>query len=196
MHGALTTFALTLTLVCAACAGGQISLQSGGVPLQHRMGTAWDDEWPSGLSGSGLLGRPTLVCDAFGRCERVGPANVGPGFRHLYGGPWAARPSFRYDLDRGGDRFVRTGSDVRCDRATRICYKDGRLDKSETQDAFGERAGDRADGLRDSVGTAHVFVTKRGAACDRERRVCFSDGEPDRRVTERHFGRRGKKNRD
>jgi hypothetical protein len=71
-----------------------------------------------------------------------------------------------------------------------------RVDKSDTQNAFGERAGDRADGWRDSVGTAHLFVTRGGAACDRERRVCFNDGEPDRRLTERFFGRRGKKDRD
>jgi hypothetical protein len=85
---------------------------------------------------------------------------------------------------------------VRCDRATRICYERGRIDKRETEDAFGDRAGHRADGLRDSVGTAHAFVTRRGADCDRERRLCFENGELDRGLTERFFGRRGEEARD
>ena len=56
------------------------------------------------------------------------------------------------------DRFLRPGSDVVCDRASRICYKDGKVDKSDTQNVFGERAGDRADGLRDRIGTGRMFV--------------------------------------
>jgi hypothetical protein len=177
MHFALTGLTLALFLVCAACTAP-------GTPIQAGAPRVWVE------SGFGV------DCDAFGRCWDEGPANLGPGFRYLYGGRWAGRSPFWYEPDRKPDRFVKTGSGVRCDRATRICYKRGRVDKSETQNAFGERAGDRADGWRDSVGTAHMFVTRGGAACDRERRVCFNDGEPDRRLTERFFGRRGKKDRD
>ena len=55
---------------------------------------------------------------------------------------------------------------------------------------FGERAGDRADDLRDRLGTARVFVPERGVACDRNRRMCLDDGDPDRSLTRRYFGRR------
>jgi Fels-1 Prophage Protein-like len=103
--------------------------------------------------------------------------------------PWTR--SFREDWIERAMRSchpLQARSNVRCDRATRICYKRGRVDKSETEDAFG----DRADGLRDSAGTAHAFVTRRGAVCDRDRRLCFENGELDRDLTERFFGRRGR----
>ena len=41
------------------------------------------------------------------------------------------------------NRFLRPRSEVVCDRATRICYKEGNVDKSDTERVFGERAGDR-----------------------------------------------------
>ena len=88
------------------------------------------------------------------------------------------------------DRFVRTDRRVVCDRGTGICYKRGEIDKSETERVFGGRAGDRADDLRDDYGTARLFVPERGVACDRGRRACFDDGEPDHSLTRRYFGRR------
>jgi Fels-1 Prophage Protein-like len=88
------------------------------------------------------------------------------------------------------NRFVRPRSDVVCDRATSICYKRGKIDKSDTEHVFGERAGDRADDVRDRLSNARVFVPERGVACDRERRICLEDGDPDRRLTRRYFGRR------
>jgi hypothetical protein len=78
---------------------------------------------------------------------------------------------------------------VVCDRASRLCYKDGKVDKSDTQSVFGERAGDRADRVRDRLGTGDMFVPERGVACDRERRLCLEDGDPDRKLTRRYFGR-------
>jgi hypothetical protein len=89
-----------------------------------------------------------------------------------------------------GNRFVRPRSDVVCDRAARICYKRGKIDKSDTEHIFGERAGDWADNLRDRLSTARVFVPERGVACDRERRICLEDGHPDRSLTRRYFGQR------
>jgi hypothetical protein len=77
-----------------------------------------------------------------------------------------------------------------CDRATRICYKKGKIDKSDTQRMFGERAGDRADGIRDRHGRARIFLPERDVTCDRERKMCFEDGDPDRRLTRRYFGKR------
>jgi hypothetical protein len=91
---------------------------------------------------------------------------------------------------RTNDRFLRPRSEVVCDRATRICYKQGKVDKSDTERVFGGRAGDRADDLRDRLGTARLFVPERDVACDRERRMCLDDGDPDRRLTRRYFGRR------
>ena len=88
------------------------------------------------------------------------------------------------------NRFLRPRSEVLCDRATRICYKLGKVDKSDTERVFGGRAGDRADDLRDRLGTARLFVPERGVACDRERRMCLDDGEPDHSLTRRYFGRR------
>jgi hypothetical protein len=85
---------------------------------------------------------------------------------------------------------------VVCDRATRICYKRGRVDQSDTDDVFGERAGDRVDALRDRHRTARVFVPERGTSCDRERHVCFEDGDPDRGLTRRYFGRRAARDLD
>jgi hypothetical protein len=71
-----------------------------------------------------------------------------------------------------------------------MCYKRGRIDKRDTERAFGARAGDPADDLRDQYDTARLFVPERGIACDRESRVCVQDGDPDRRLTRRYFGRR------
>ena len=70
-----------------------------------------------------------------------------------------------------------------------LCYKDGKVDKSDTQSVFGERAGDRADRLRDRLGTGRMFVPERGVACDRERKLCLEDGQPDRKLTRRYFGK-------
>jgi hypothetical protein len=88
------------------------------------------------------------------------------------------------------DRFLRPRSNLVCDRASRICYKNGKIDKSDTENTFGERAGDRADDLRDRFSTARLFVPQRGVACDRDRRLCLEDGDPDRKLTRRYFGKR------
>ena len=34
-----------------------------------------------------------------------------------------------------------------------------------------------------------MFVPQRGVACDRERRLCLEDGDPDRKLTRRYFGK-------
>jgi hypothetical protein len=85
---------------------------------------------------------------------------------------------------------VRPGSDVVCDRATGICYKQGKVDKSDTERVFGERAGDKVDALRDRFSSSRLFAPERGVACNRESRVCLEDGDPDRSLTRRYFGRR------
>jgi hypothetical protein len=141
--------------------------------------------------------RSALVCDRLGRCwrrdldDRFDDGDFGR--RHAEPPGWAERLP---GSARDDDRFLRPRSNLVCDRATRICYKDGEVDKSDTQSVFGERAGDRADDLRDSHGTARLFVPERGVSCDRERRRCFEDGDPDREATRRYFGRRAARNLD
>jgi hypothetical protein len=136
------------------------------------------------------LHRPTVACDSFGRCGQLGPSDR---FERGYiERPDARPPGWAESLPgsaRTQNRFLRPRSDVVCDRATRICYKQGKVDKSDTERIFGGRAGDRAGDLRDRLGTARLFVPERGVACDRERRICLDDGDPDRSLTRRYFGR-------
>ncbi len=176
--------ALTLTLVCNACnapppaltapAGGARVPVNPTSPLLYRIDPTWDRGTRLGLPGYGYsydydYGRRTPLA----RARPPGWADDLP------------------DRARSPDRFLRPRRHVVCDQATSICYKRREVDKSETEDVFGERAGDRADDLRDKFGTARLFVPERGVACDRGQRACFDDGEPDRRLTRRHFGRRG-----
>ena len=112
----------------------------------------------------------------------------------LLGRPDAEPPGWAEKLAGLGacrdESFLRPRSELVCDRMTRIRYKDGEVDKSDTEHVFGRRAGKRADDFRDSHGTARLFVPEQGVSCDRERRRRFEDGDPDRRATRRYFGRR------
>jgi hypothetical protein len=195
--------ALGLALVCGGC-GPQLSLSAGaprgwadpslGGPFARTDRDAW-----LGLPGYARspFDRSAVVCDRYGRCWRRGPDDH---FAHRhFGRPDAEPPGWAEKLPdsaRRDDRFLRPRSELVCDRATRICYKDGEVDKSDTEHVFGRRAGKRADDLRDSHGTARLFVPEQGVSCDRERRRCFEDGDPDRRATRRYFGRRAARSGD
>jgi hypothetical protein len=179
---------LWLALLCSACGAPQLSVSPGGSRAWPEPG--FESLYGTGYGGSALHG-PRVACDGFGHCWQVGP------HRRFTRGhverPEAPPPGWAADLPgsaRSDRRFVRAGSDVVCDRATRICYNGGKVDRSDTERVFGGRAGDRADALRDRLGSARVFVPERGVACDRERRACLEDGEPDRSLTRRYFGRR------
>ena len=210
MRPALARFALVLalTLVCGAC-GVQPSLvvQRGAgagwadpsLRSRHPVDPMWDRGTRLALPGYGLSlpHRPSVACDAFGRCWRRVPAYSGRldlGYGHRDRPPPASEPpgwaGALPDHAREPGRFIRPRRDVVCDRATRICYRRGRVDASTTADVFGRRAGDRADDVRDQRGTAWLFVPERGVACDRGRRLCFEDGDPDRDLTRRYFDRR------
>lgn len=152
-----------------------------------------------GWSGSGLQPRtrgyverapvrPSIVCDRFGRCFQQAP-RYGYGYDYGYVRPpgWADDLPYR---SRARGRFYRPEGNVVCDQATRICYKDGRIDKTETRDAFGERAADRADDIRDERGRARVFVPERGVTCDPARQVCYDGSFKDYSLTRRYFGQR------
>jgi Fels-1 Prophage Protein-like len=184
---------LSLALICSACGAPQLSMSTGT--------EGWSDPslWPRYRTerdlwlarpgyGYSPLHRPSIACDRFGRCWELGPSDA---FARGYGERRSA-PGWAEDLPgsaRLEDRFLRPRSEVVCDRATSICYKEGKVDKSDTERVFGGRAGDRADDLRDRLGTARLFVPERGVACDRERRLCLDDGDPDRSLTRRYFGR-------
>jgi hypothetical protein len=197
-----TCAALGLALVCVGC-GPQLSLSAGthrgwADPGYDRFGRTDRGVW-LGLPGYARspFDRSAVVCDRLGRCWRRG---LDDRFDH---GDFERRdaepPGWAERLPgsaRDDDRFLRPRSNLVCDRATRICYKDGEVDKSDTESVFGERAGDRADDLRDRHGTARLFAPERGVSCDRERRRCFEDGDPDRQATRRYFGRRAARNLD
>lgn len=194
--------ALCLALACGGC-GPQLSLSAGGArgwadPGVGPFARADRDVW-LGMPGYARspFDRSAVVCDRFGRCWR---RDADDHFAHRhFGRPDAEPPGWAESLPdpaRTRDRFLQPRSNLLCDRATRICYKDGEVDKSDTESVFGRGAGKRADDLRDSYGTARLFVPERGVSCDRERRRCFEDGDPDRRATRRYFGRRDARDRD
>ena len=137
--------------------------------------------------------RPVVNCDAYGRCwqhapgYRYGAPDYG-GYRERRGARppgWADDVPFRA---RDPYRFARPRSGVVCDYDTNFCYKRGRIDRSETKDLFGDRAGNRAANLRGRLGTGQVFVPERGVTCDQVSRVCFDGGVADFSQTRRYFG--------
>jgi hypothetical protein len=115
-----------------------------------------------------------------------GPAYIRPPMMHddrnAWPGGWGWRPPGRY---------VRAGRDVVCDRSTQLCYKRGRVDVSETRDAFGRGAARDADALRDRLGTAHVFVPRgRGDRyCINAEKTCYKNGRPDWSDTRDVYGK-------
>lgn len=199
MRSTLRLLAALVTLVGSGCAAPNTLAPGSGTEVwvgpssSLRYGTypsSEPDLWPA-LPGYGRSHphRPAVACDSFGRCWQVRPSDP---FERRYA-TRARPPGWADDLPRSArtsDRFLRPRGDVVCDRGSRICYKDGKVDKSDTERVFGERAGDRADDLRDRYGTARLFVPERGVTCDRERKLCLEGGDPDRKLTRRYFGRR------
>jgi hypothetical protein len=193
MRGTFILAAVFLTLALGGCIAPAVGSGAWVGPTSApRYGTYphwYRDLWPAYPGYGGDLRHPSaLTCDRFSRCAHLRPSDN-------FGRRYAARarpPQWAEDLPRSArssDRFLRPRSNVVCDRASRICYKSGKIDKSDTERAFGDRAGDRADDLRDRFGTARLFVPQRGVACDRERRVCLEGGDPDRKLTRRYFGK-------
>ena len=139
-----------------------------------------------------LRQRPVIACDPYGRCwQRVPPTRWDGGYDDDRSS--ARPPGWADDLPRRTrepGRFLRPRDGVVCDQASGVCYKRGRIDKSETRGIFGDRAADRADDLRDDFGTGRLFVPERGVTCDPGRRVCFDDGGADFSLTRRYFGNR------
>lgn len=87
-------------------------------------------------------------------------------------------------------RFSRKSDDTVCDRRTSICYQNGEIDKTETQERFGNRAAERADDIRDRQRSANVYVPRRGTVCNDDRNRCYQDGRGNVRQTRENFGDR------
>jgi Fels-1 Prophage Protein-like len=167
------------------------------------LGTTPNPGWSGTGPGGGTFAAPRrqAVPRGYGPDDRRYEPYYGRGSGYSYGGrgygyqaPLGSRPpgwadDLPYRAQEPG-RFVRTRPGVVCDRSTSLCYRRGEVDKTETRDAFGERAADRADDLRDDRGTARLFVPERGVTCDAGRRVCYDDGRPDFSLTRRYFGQR------
>lgn len=131
--------------------------------------------------------RSRIVCDVLERCWREPWPGAPSGYDDGVRPPgWADDMPGRLQ-DPG--RFSRPRSGVVCDQGTGLCYKNGRIDKSETERAFGERAGDRADDIRDQRGTGQVFVPERGVVCDTAKQACYDGRFKDLNLTRRYFGR-------
>ena len=130
---------------------------------------------------------------------RYGVYDSGPGWygrpyeRRSYGW-WGNREADRYYHNRArqGRRLARPDDNVVCDRRTQVCYKDGKIDKTETHDFFGNKAARRADGVRDKY-EEDAFVPRKDVVCDRDRRVCYKDGDPSRKLTRDFFGNKAAK---
>lgn len=106
-----------------------------------------------------------------------------PGGGAVYGVPYpAAAPSTR--------RWVGEEPRVVCDRETEVCYKRGRIDSSETRDAFGKGPARRVRALQQEFGSNDVFLPRDNTVCDRNAEVCYKNGRPDWSDTRDQFGKK------
>jgi hypothetical protein len=119
-----------------------------------------------------------INCDNFGRCWQQVPAGTRPpGWAD--DAPASMRDPYRFDRPQTG---------VVCDSRTKVCYKGGTIDRSETKARFGDRAADRVEQVRNRNGTARLFLPDRGVTCDTLRKVCYDNGIADFSQTRRYFG--------
>lgn len=94
------------------------------------------------------------------------------------------------DGKRREGRYDREGKDTVCDRRTEICYKDGHIDKTETNQRFGNKAAGRADDIRDRYDNRNVYVPRKNVACDGDRNVCLENGKRDVQATRQEYGKK------
>ena len=152
------------------------------------------------LAAAGLLAGCETSERTIYESPRYGVYDSGPGWygrrydRDRHPGYWGNRNADRYyrNQARQGGRLARPDDDVVCDRRTQVCYKDGKIDKSETHDFFGNKAARRADQVRDKY-EEDAFVLRKDVVCDRDRRVCYKDGDPNGKVTRDFFGNKAAK---
>lgn len=100
-----------------------------------------------------------------------------PGFHY------APSRAYRNDDYRDDRRAFRAG----CDARRQLCFKDGRIDKSETRDVFGDRAAERVKNIRDRRNDNDDYRDGR-SGCDDRRQVCLKNGQLDRSETRERYG--------
>ena len=97
-----------------------------------------DDNW----GGRRFRPRRDIVCDRATRtCYRDGEIDASE--TRDYFGNRAGRRVDRIRDAAGTNKIFRPDDDVVCNRRERVCFKDGRPDRSETRDFFGKKAARR-----------------------------------------------------
>jgi hypothetical protein len=97
-----------------------------------------DDDWGSRR----FRPRRDVVCDRATRtCYRDGEIDASE-TRDFFGNR-AGRRVDRIRDAAGTNKIFRPDDDIVCNRRERVCFKDGRPDRSETRDFFGRRAARR-----------------------------------------------------
>src|SRR5262249_33913604 len=131
--------------------------------LRPRFGT-WE------RPGFGSVQRPVVTC-SMGACWRT----PSWGDRRVFVQPgWRPRSLPTRPLvfaPRNVARFARVSPSVICDPLRSICYRNGHIDKTETDDFFGAAASRHADAVRDRAGP-DAFVARPGLVCSRATRTC------------------------
>lgn len=112
------------------------------------------------------------------------------------GSPWGGGGYGRSTYGWGGSSGwggYRSDDRIVCDARTEVCYKNGRLDASETRDRFGKSASRDVERLREQQGTGRVYVPRDGSVCNREEGVCYKNGKPDWSDTRDYIGKNAAK---
>ena len=107
------------------------------------------------------------------------------------GSPWdyGAVRSSTYGNGGYGGGYGGSDDRVTCDARTEVCYKNGRLDASETRDRFGKSASREVEQIRQQQGTGRVYVPRDGSVCNRQEGVCYKNGKPDWSATRDYIGK-------
>lgn len=132
----------------------------------------------------------TILAPALGGCLDGGGNGLDMG--NWGGGSWGGQSSSVWDGFGGSNsrRYGRSNDGVTCDSRTQICYKRGRLDASETRDAFGKGPSRDVERLREQQGTGRVYVPRDGSVCNRAEGVCYKNGKPDWSDTRDYIGKK------
>ncbi|HMR34312.1 MAG TPA: hypothetical protein PKA13_08385 [Geminicoccaceae bacterium] len=108
------------------------------------------------------------------------------------GSPWGGggygRSTYGYGGSSGWGGY-RSDDRISCDARTEVCYKNGRLDASETRDRFGKSASREVERIREQQGTGRVYVPRDGSVCNRAEGVCYKNGKPDWSDTRDYIGK-------
>lgn len=103
------------------------------------------------------------------------------------GSPWGNGGGY------SGSNYGYSDDRVTCDARTEVCYKNGRLDASETRDRFGKSASREVEQIRQQQGTGRVYVPRDGSVCNRQEGVCYKNGKPDWSDTRDYIGKNAAK---